>query len=385
MISRERILEAAARVYSKHGFRGATTRLIAAEAGVNEVTLFRTFGSKGALLEAVLEAERHGRRRRSAPRSYPSIRSASSPSGSTPTSSASERSDRMLIHAISEYEERPEVAGFACRGRVDVHQHISEYVARLHDARPRRPRRRRRGAAVTMLISSVMSDAMGRPMAPRHLSAGRPGGRPLRALLPAHARRAAPALAASPSDPPTDDRPFDPTCAGTSARACALGLLLAVSSPIARRRRSNRRPPPPTPLRSRSTTPSASRRARARRSRSRAPASRRASGQLRVRRAASICRSSTRSLAYARALRSQFQALASGGGADTSTAPEAAVALHAAAAGRIPRPQQRAAALAQATTCPAVQGIDFSRVGFGARNSWTLGLSVSQTSSPAAA
>ena len=55
MISRERILEAAARVYAKHGFRGATTRLIAAEAGVNEVTLFRTFGSKGALLEAVLE------------------------------------------------------------------------------------------------------------------------------------------------------------------------------------------------------------------------------------------------------------------------------------------------------------------------------------------
>src|SRR5450631_1601625 len=54
MISRARILEAAARVYAKHGFRGATTRLIAIEAGVNEVTLFRTFGSKGALLEAVL-------------------------------------------------------------------------------------------------------------------------------------------------------------------------------------------------------------------------------------------------------------------------------------------------------------------------------------------
>src|SRR5512132_3412162 len=54
MISRERILEAAARVYAKHGFRGATTRLIATEAGVNEVTLFRTFGSKGALMEAVL-------------------------------------------------------------------------------------------------------------------------------------------------------------------------------------------------------------------------------------------------------------------------------------------------------------------------------------------
>src|SRR3954463_11429565 len=54
-VSRERILEAAGRVYAKHGFRGATTRLIAIEAGVNEVTLFRTFGSKSALLEAVLE------------------------------------------------------------------------------------------------------------------------------------------------------------------------------------------------------------------------------------------------------------------------------------------------------------------------------------------
>ena len=56
MISRERILEAAARVYARHGFRGATTRRIAIEAGVNEVTLFRTFGSKSVLLEAVLTA-----------------------------------------------------------------------------------------------------------------------------------------------------------------------------------------------------------------------------------------------------------------------------------------------------------------------------------------
>ena len=42
---RDRILEAAKRVYAKHGFRGATTRLIAIEADVNEVTIFRTFGS----------------------------------------------------------------------------------------------------------------------------------------------------------------------------------------------------------------------------------------------------------------------------------------------------------------------------------------------------
>jgi AcrR family transcriptional regulator len=52
MSNRNKILDAALRVYSKEGFRGATTKLIAQEAGVNEVTLFRQFGSKLALIEA---------------------------------------------------------------------------------------------------------------------------------------------------------------------------------------------------------------------------------------------------------------------------------------------------------------------------------------------
>src|SRR5687767_11319267 len=54
---RHRILAAAARVYSQYGFRGATTRLIATEAGVNEVTLFRTFGSKAELLQEMLQSQ----------------------------------------------------------------------------------------------------------------------------------------------------------------------------------------------------------------------------------------------------------------------------------------------------------------------------------------
>src|ERR1700679_741224 len=48
--TRDHILDAAARLYGEHGFRGTTTRRIAQEAGVNEVTLFRLFGSKTALL-----------------------------------------------------------------------------------------------------------------------------------------------------------------------------------------------------------------------------------------------------------------------------------------------------------------------------------------------
>src|SRR5215213_3291791 len=132
MISRERILEAAARVYSKHGFRGATTRLIAAEAGVNEVTLFRTFGSKGALLEAVLEENDTGDDVNPLPN--PPVDPERELTEWVDTHLERIRQMRpMLIHAISEYEERPEVAGFACRGRIGVHQHVTEYVSHLHE------------------------------------------------------------------------------------------------------------------------------------------------------------------------------------------------------------------------------------------------------------
>lgn len=53
--TRDRILEAAIKVFSQEGFVGATTREIARVAGVNEVTLFRHFQSKEQLLAAVAE------------------------------------------------------------------------------------------------------------------------------------------------------------------------------------------------------------------------------------------------------------------------------------------------------------------------------------------
>ncbi|HEY8550233.1 MAG TPA: helix-turn-helix domain-containing protein [Vicinamibacterales bacterium] len=51
---REQLLDAALRVYAEFGTRGATTRRIAQAAGVNEVTLFRHFGSKDALIREAL-------------------------------------------------------------------------------------------------------------------------------------------------------------------------------------------------------------------------------------------------------------------------------------------------------------------------------------------
>jgi AcrR family transcriptional regulator len=58
MDTEQRILEAALRVFATEGYTGATTRKIAEEANVAEVTLFRKFKSKENLLKEVLNNNR---------------------------------------------------------------------------------------------------------------------------------------------------------------------------------------------------------------------------------------------------------------------------------------------------------------------------------------
>lgn len=53
----DRLLDAASAVFAEEGFRGATTRKIAARANVNEVTLFRHFASKEELLAAAIDRQ----------------------------------------------------------------------------------------------------------------------------------------------------------------------------------------------------------------------------------------------------------------------------------------------------------------------------------------
>lgn len=52
-----RILDAALHLFYQNGYEGTTTRAIAEGAGVNEVTLFRNFGSKEKIFLAVIERE----------------------------------------------------------------------------------------------------------------------------------------------------------------------------------------------------------------------------------------------------------------------------------------------------------------------------------------
>jgi TetR/AcrR family transcriptional regulator len=57
---RSQLLEIALNVFAKKGFNGATTKEIAALAGVTEAIIFRHFPTKQALYQAVLESQFQG-------------------------------------------------------------------------------------------------------------------------------------------------------------------------------------------------------------------------------------------------------------------------------------------------------------------------------------
>ena len=163
-VSRERILEAAARVYAMHGFRGATTRLIANEAGVNEVTLFRTFGSKSALIEAVLA--QYGRSRPVVSLPEAPVNPLAELTTFVAQSLERVREIRpLLMHTMSEVDERPEAHEFACRGRHHVHDTITAYIRRLQSG-GLAARDVNAEVAAVMLTATIMSDAVSRHIVP---------------------------------------------------------------------------------------------------------------------------------------------------------------------------------------------------------------------------
>jgi len=58
-INDEEVYEAVLQTLVENGYGGATTKLIAKKAGINEVTLFRKYGSKGELVAAAVAYERY--------------------------------------------------------------------------------------------------------------------------------------------------------------------------------------------------------------------------------------------------------------------------------------------------------------------------------------
>jgi AcrR family transcriptional regulator len=130
--NRARILDAAARVYAEFGYRGATTRRIAVAAGVNEVTLFRTFGSKAALIDEAV---------RCCAASAVSGRAALPDFPVDPERELIEWASAMLAHmretrslmrkSMSELEERPDMAPCMAAGVSLAAEELRGYLRRL--------------------------------------------------------------------------------------------------------------------------------------------------------------------------------------------------------------------------------------------------------------
>ena len=162
---KNRILSAAARVYSQHGFRGATTRLIATEAGVNEVTLFRTFGSKAELLQEMLQSHANTH---SAPMLEDDV---SDPQTALTAWCASligyvGEHAHLIRKTIAEAEERPDAACAACEGPSTAGASLSLYVERLIDA-GLADRDVDVHTAISMFMSAIFGDALYRDVMPK--------------------------------------------------------------------------------------------------------------------------------------------------------------------------------------------------------------------------
>jgi AcrR family transcriptional regulator len=160
MSVRDQLLEAAARLYAEAGYRGATTRRIATAAGVNEITLFRHFGSKEVLIREAIA------------RAYTTSVSHHLPQH--PRDPFRELRDWAKAH-IAELRERRSLIR-TCMGEIEEHPGIfstdnsppavaakalSHYLRRLRDAGMAKAQFDE-VAASTMLMGVLFADAMGR-------------------------------------------------------------------------------------------------------------------------------------------------------------------------------------------------------------------------------
>jgi AcrR family transcriptional regulator len=164
MDTRTAILNAAVQVFSQHGFRGSTTRRIADAAAVNEVTIFRYFGSKEALLQEAIAGSEAAE-----------FSASLSDNPTDPEKELGEWSNAVVSHlqtrrsvirkCMRELEERPELTAraseFPTRATNDLCTYFMNLKSRGFTNDEFEPR-----VASSMLIAALFHDAMSREMMP---------------------------------------------------------------------------------------------------------------------------------------------------------------------------------------------------------------------------
>lgn len=161
---REALLRAAIKVFAETGSRGATTRRIAQEANVNEVTLFRHFKSKDDLLHDALQFFATQATRHALPE-HPVDPRAELLEWCRTHHRELYKVRTLIRRSMGEFGEHPENCSHGMQASVRVANEVTGYLRRLKanglatgdwDER----------AAAAMLMGAIFTDAMGRDTMP---------------------------------------------------------------------------------------------------------------------------------------------------------------------------------------------------------------------------
>ena len=165
MVSRQKLLEAAMRVFAESGFRGATTRRIAEAAGVNEVTLFRQFKSKTALINEAAELYARRRSEEALPQHPVSPLDELTEWCNAHLRLLQESRD-LIRKCMAEVDDHPNIAGCVRQGPDVVHKQLVDYTTQLVRQRDLALPLSEVKVACVMLQGSMFADAMGRDIMP---------------------------------------------------------------------------------------------------------------------------------------------------------------------------------------------------------------------------
>lgn len=163
MDTRTRLLEVTAEIYAEAAYRGTTTRRVAEAAGVNEVTIFRLFGSKDVLIKAALERS-----------NQPGF----TPLPAVPVDPSAElyafvrqvfdhlyRHRFLISRVMGDMVEHPEIAPSVCDEPNNEHCQIAGYLTRMRDRGLTR-KEFMPEAAAGLLFGAVLTHALWRDQIP---------------------------------------------------------------------------------------------------------------------------------------------------------------------------------------------------------------------------
>jgi len=163
--AREKLLEVAARVYAEAGYHGTTTRRIAQQADLNEVTLFRHFGSKDALLREAIEHADQQARQQLDPEAVDPIAEMHRWALASFERFYAQRN--LIRQVMGDMVQRPAIAPRICNDTTHEFEQLATFMARqeergvLPSSDPAM-----REAAAAMLVHALLGNALWRDLVP---------------------------------------------------------------------------------------------------------------------------------------------------------------------------------------------------------------------------